>query len=116
MSANLAYFIGRIFWNRIIKEKSKIWFFNNLSSKTNNKPFLTVLSARLLFVPFDLTNYWSWILKINWKSYFLATFIWTTPWFIIFVLAWSAFHNTEITKISDLLKNINLDLLYIYLV
>jgi len=112
MSANLAYSLWKIYWNKVIKS-DEIGFLSNLSQKANNKPFITVLLARILFLPFDLTNYWSWFLKIRWKSYFLATFVWIIPWLAIFILAWASFYHKEVVSFSDFTQNVDVKYLYI---
>lgn len=81
-SANFAYSIGRYF--------GKDWHLeNSLLGKwvtaLREKPFESVLFMRLFYVPFDLTNYGSGILKIPWVSYALATVIGILPGLTTFV-------------------------------
>ena len=57
---------------------------------------------RLFYVPFDLTNYGSGILKIRWSSYFTATMIGIIPGLTTFVALGVAidldkFHTDGIT-------------------
>jgi uncharacterized membrane protein YdjX (TVP38/TMEM64 family) len=46
--------------------------------------------TRLLFFPFDIVNYISWILKVKWRWFFLWTVIGIIPWALIFIIAWAS--------------------------
>lgn len=81
-SANFAYWIGRFFGKDMKLEDSII---GNWVEALRERPFGTVLFMRLFYVPFDLTNYGSGILKINWPSYFIATLIGIMPGLTTFV-------------------------------
>ena len=81
-SANLAYWIGRFFGKGLKLEDSII---GNWVEALRKRPFGTVLFMRLFYVPFDLTNYGSGILKIKWSSYFTATLIGIMPGLTTFV-------------------------------
>jgi pyruvate/2-oxoglutarate dehydrogenase complex dihydrolipoamide dehydrogenase (E3) component/uncharacterized membrane protein YdjX (TVP38/TMEM64 family) len=81
-SANFAYWIGRFFGKDMKLEDSLI---GNWVESLRARPFGTVLFMRLFYVPFDLTNYGSGILKINWPSYFTATLIGIMPGLTTFV-------------------------------
>ncbi len=81
-SANFAYWIGRFFGHDIKLEDSVI---GNWVEALRSRPFGTVLFMRLFYVPFDLTNYGSGILKIKWSSYFTATLIGIIPGLTTFV-------------------------------
>lgn len=81
-SANFAYWIGRFFGKDMKFEDSLI---GNWVEALRARPFGTVLFMRLFYVPFDLTNYGSGILKINWSSYFTATLIGIMPGITTFV-------------------------------
>lgn len=81
-SANFAYWIGRFFGKDMKLEDSII---GNWVEALRARPFGTVLFMRLFYVPFDLTNYGSGILKIKWPSYFTATLIGIMPGLTTFV-------------------------------
>jgi len=81
-SANFAYWIGRFFGKDMKLENSIL---GNWVEALRARPFGTVLFMRLFYVPFDLTNYGSGILKINWRSYFTATLIGIMPGVTTFV-------------------------------
>ncbi len=82
LSANFAYWIGRYFGNDFKLEKTAI---GKWVEALRKKPFESVLFMRLFYVPFDLTNYGSGILKIKWSSYFTATLIGIVPGLTTFV-------------------------------
>jgi uncharacterized membrane protein YdjX (TVP38/TMEM64 family) len=52
---------------------------NNLKNKCDESPFMTILMTRLLFFPYDLVNIASGVLKIDFKSFNLATLIGIIP-------------------------------------
>lgn len=81
-SANFAYWIGRFFGKDLKLEDSII---GNWVEALRKQPFGTVLFMRLFYVPFDLTNYGSGILKVPWVSYALATVIGIMPGLTTFV-------------------------------
>ncbi|MEM9336862.1 MAG: FAD-dependent oxidoreductase [Patescibacteria group bacterium] len=86
-SANFAYWIGRFFGKGLKLEDSII---GNWVEALRKRPFESVLFMRLFYVPFDLTNYGSGILKIKWSSYFIATLIGIMPGLTTFVALGSA--------------------------
>jgi len=91
-SANFAYWIGRFFGKDMKLEDSII---GNWVEALRARSFGTVLFMRLFYVPFDLTNYGSGILKINWPSYFFATLIGIMPGLTTFVALGSAIDLEE---------------------
>lgn len=82
-SANFAYWIGRFFGNDLKLEDTAI---GNWVEALRKRSFETVLLMRLFYVPFDLTNYGSGIVKARWREYFLATLIGIMPGLTVFVL------------------------------
>ncbi|MFT5036957.1 MAG: pyruvate/2-oxoglutarate dehydrogenase complex dihydrolipoamide dehydrogenase (E3) component [Candidatus Azotimanducaceae bacterium] len=90
MSANFAYWIGRFFGKDVKLEDS---FIGNWVSALRKRPFESVLFMRLFYVPFDLTNYGSGILRVKWRSYFLATLIGIMPGLTVFVSLGAAFEG-----------------------
>ena len=91
-SANFAYWIGRFFGKDMKLENSIL---GNWVEALRARPFGTVLFMRLFYVPFDLTNYGSGILKINWRSYFTATLIGIMPGVTTFVALGAALDLEE---------------------
>ena len=81
-SANFAYWIGRFFGKDFKLEHTII---GRWVQALRNHSFGAVLFMRLFYVPFDLTNYGSGILKAKWGSYALATLIGIMPGLVTFV-------------------------------
>ena len=111
LSASFAYFLGKIFWKKIIKPESNNGVIDDIRNKANEAPFMTILMARLLFFPFDLVNYISWFLRIKYKWFVFATLLWIIPGASVFILAWSAFHTKQIESFSDAIKDIDTNML-----
>jgi len=91
-SANFAYWIGRFFGKDMKLEDSIL---GNWVEELRARPFGTVLFMRLFYLPFDLTNYGSGILKIKWSSYFTATLIGIMPGLTTFVALGAALDLEE---------------------
>jgi uncharacterized membrane protein YdjX (TVP38/TMEM64 family) len=81
-SANFAYWIGRFFGKDLRLEDSLI---GNWVESLRKNGFETVLLMRLFYVPFDLTNYGSGIMRVKWNKYALATLIGIMPGLTTFV-------------------------------
>ena len=111
LSAILAYFLWNIFGKKFVSWESS-WVIEDIKNRANKNPFTTILMTRFLFLPFDIVNYVSWFLKIRFKSFISATIIWIIPWAAVFILAWSAFHNQELESLWDIIKNIDIKMLY----
>ncbi|HMO77812.1 MAG TPA: FAD-dependent oxidoreductase [Candidatus Paceibacterota bacterium] len=75
LSAALAYFIGRFFSNK--KEAGGNSFLGRFSELSQKNTFLTVLTMRLTFFPFDVVNYGAGLLRLPFVPYLLATIIGT---------------------------------------
>lgn len=109
-SALFAYMLGWIFWKSILWPEW-VGLLGSLQKKLNTSPFISVLTARFLFFPFDLTNYAFGFLKVKLSAYTLATFLWIIPGMSIFILAGSAFYNSEITSLSDTISSVDTTML-----
>jgi len=90
MSANLAFFMGRYFGRSFVAEKEK-GFIKKVDAKIRENGFMTVLLMRLLYFPFDLTNYGCGLTSVKHKDYFWATVIGIMPGLTTFVLLGSSF-------------------------
>lgn len=111
MSAIFAYFLWNVFGKKLLTwEESGL--ISTLRSKVNKEPFMSILTARFLFFPFDLTNYISGFLKVKFPSYVAATALGIIPGMSVFILAGAAFHNKELTSLSDAISNIDITMLY----
>jgi len=85
LSANVAFIIGRYFGQDLL-ERHRSGRFHSLISKMEKEGFMTVLLMRLLYFPFDFTNYLSGTTRIKWSQYAVATFIGILPGLTTFVL------------------------------
>jgi uncharacterized membrane protein YdjX (TVP38/TMEM64 family) len=85
LSANVAFFIGRYFGQDLL-ERHRSGKFHSLISRMEKDGFMTVLLMRLLYFPFDFTNYLSGTTRIKWSQYAIATFVGIIPGLTTFVL------------------------------
>ena len=90
LSANFAYWVGRFFGGDV---KLPEGIAKHLRSRAQENSFETVLIARFIYLPFDLTNFASGVLKVRWSSYFFATLIGIMPGLVTFVLIGASFEN-----------------------
>lgn len=75
LSATLAYFVGRFFSkNKSTASTSRL---GRLVEAGQKNPFLSVLTMRLTFMPFDVVNYGAGLLKLPFLPYLGATILGT---------------------------------------
>ncbi len=87
LSATVAYVVGHFFGEGLIKE-AKAGDSNlvqRYAERMRKNSFETILIMRFIFLPYDLVNYLAGILRINWKSFILATVLGSIPGTIAFV-------------------------------
>lgn len=75
LSATLAYIIGRYFGSAKVPGTRSL--FSRFASACRTKPFMTILTIRLLYLPFDAVNYGAGFLRIPYIPYIVATFVGT---------------------------------------
>lgn len=87
ISAMLAYLIGRYFGQGLLKEDqgSSTNLLQRYASRLRLNSFETVMIMRFIFLPYDLVNYLCGFLRINWRSFLLATALGSIPGTIAFV-------------------------------
>lgn len=112
ISADFFYILWRIFWKKMLHEEGT-GLISSLKSKSDQSPFMAILMTRLLFLPYDLINIASWVLKVDFKAFNLATLIGIIPGSAVFVYAGTAFYGQEITSFSDIWENIDISTLFI---
>ena len=112
-SCLFSYGVGRGTWWHFFENISPGKRIEKIQSKILSDTFFTVCMMRLLFFPFDLTNYICWVFKISITPYFWATMIAGIPGVFIFVLAGAAFYGQEISSLSQVSQNINYNYLYL---
>ncbi len=87
LSAMVAYSIGRFFGGGWVGDPGGVGPVQRYADRMRANSFVTVMTMRLLFVPFDLVNYLAGLLRIDWQAFLLATIIGSIPGTIAFVLA-----------------------------
>lgn len=85
IGASLAYLIGRFFARDTLSE-SKESGVGRYIKRLRENSFETVFIMRLIFLPYDLVNYLSGFLKINYGAFILATILGSLPGTISFAL------------------------------
>lgn len=84
--AMIAYTIGRFFGGDIIDDENETSVLQKYGARMRQSSFNTVFIMRLLFLPYDLVNYMSGFLRIDWKAFLLATILGSIPGTISFAL------------------------------
>lgn len=92
MSANLAFFVGRLFGKDLIPKESQ-GFLARWKNKLAANSFISVMIMRLIYLPFDMVNYGCGLLNVQWRAYFLATLIGIMPGLITFVSFGASIEN-----------------------
>lgn len=100
-SAAFGYLLGKFFGKNILSD-SFLDKFAYLKKKMREESFLTLLSLRLIFTPFDPLSYVSWFFKAEFRWYMWWTLIGTIPSVMIFIFAWAGIKNIESFKLKDL--------------
>lgn len=75
LSATLAYSIGRFFGSK--KNPVNATLFGRFTEACRSNPFTTILTMRLIFLPYDGVNFGAGLLRIPYVPYILATIIGT---------------------------------------
>ncbi|MEM8532857.1 MAG: TVP38/TMEM64 family protein [Chloroflexota bacterium] len=86
-SATVAYFLGRFLGKGLIDETQSTGIVQRYAERMRNNSFETILIMRFIYLPYDLVNYLGGILRIDYKSFILATILGSIPGTITFVLA-----------------------------
>ena len=95
-SAMIAYGVGRYFGEGLISEdEGQSGWIQYYTQRLRQNSFETVLIMRLIFLPYDFVNYLCGFLKINWKSYLLATILGSLPGTIAITLFGSSLDISE---------------------
>lgn len=102
MSANIAYVMGRVFGKSLFRNAAWIESFRERIGKDL---FRNLLIARFIFLPFDMTNYASGILRLRWKTYAITTALGIIPGVLVFVLAGASVDMAQF--VADLKISIN---------
>lgn len=86
-SAMVAYVVGRYFGKGLLSdEEESEGIIKRYAKRMRENSFETVMIMRFIFLPYDLVNYLSGFLRIDWKAYLLASALGSIPGTIAFVL------------------------------
>lgn len=96
LSAALAYFIGRFFSKK--SEDTGNSLLGKYVKLSQENPFLTILTLRLTFFPFDVVNYGAGLLRLPFLPYLLATIIGTVLGIATFVAVGASVSVEEFAK------------------
>jgi uncharacterized membrane protein YdjX (TVP38/TMEM64 family) len=94
-SAMVTFFIGWFFGQDLLDDGENAGLIQRYAQRMRDNSFETVLIMRLIFLPYDVVNYASGFLKINWKAFLLATAIGSVPGTISFVLLGASFGTLD---------------------
>ncbi len=94
-SAMVAYTVGRFFGKGLLDSDEGSNLLERFSGRIRENSFESVLVMRLIFLPYDLVNYLSGFLRIDWKAFLLATIIGSIPGTISFVLLGASFGTVD---------------------
>lgn len=106
-SVAFSYYFWKISWWKILSIWESFKRIQKIEKALRTNTFLYMLRLRLIWFPFDLLNYISWILKIPFKPYFFGTMLWVFPYNIAFLSAWVAFHWENIQSFSDVSSEVS---------
>lgn len=94
-SAMVTFGIGWFLGEDVLQDEDKSGVIQKYTRRMRENSFETVLIMRLIFLPYDLVNYVSGFLKINWKAFLLATAVGSVPGTISFVLLGASFGTLD---------------------
>lgn len=88
-SATVAYFLGQFLGQGVLSsdKSDSSGLIQRYADRMRNNSFETILIMRFIFLPYDLVNYLAGFLRINYKSFILATILGSIPGTFTFVLA-----------------------------
>ncbi len=106
-SAMIAYGVGRLLGRApgttdMTADDATTSFVRRWSNRMRDNSFETVLIMRLLFLPYDLVNYVSGILRLHWMPFLLATALGSLPGTVSFVLL-----GSSIDRVDDGIRGID---------
>lgn len=105
-SALIAYLIGRFFGQDVLREDDSDGVIERYARRLRQNSFETVLIMRFIYLPYDLVNYVSGLLRINWRAFILATALGSIPGTIFFTFFGASFENLD-RALSGQLPDLN---------
>lgn len=85
-SALVGYVLGRYFGEGIVNFREAGGMLQRYVGRMQANSFETILVLRFTFLPYDLVNYVAGLLRIDWRTFLLATALGSVPGTISFVL------------------------------
>lgn len=107
LSATVAYVIGRYFGNGILDNQQTGGLIQRYALRLRQRSFETVLIMRLVLLPFDFVNYLCGFLRINYRSYVVASVVGSFPGTVGFVLFGASVDNIERLLLKGELPGLN---------
>lgn len=97
-SALISFGIGRFFGNGLIgqRDTAREHLVQRYANRLRRNGFLTVLTMRLILLPFDVVNYLAALVAVDWKAFTLATAIGALPSTIAFVTFGAAIDLSQV--------------------
>lgn len=103
LSATFAYFIGRFFGSKNTAPTTSL--FGRFTEACRSNPFTTILTMRLIFLPYDGVNFGAGLLKVPYIPYIIATIIGTLLGIATFVSIGASL-SVEEFRVSGLNTNV----------
>ena len=102
-SAMIGYVIGRYLGERVaVNEGQSQEVMQRYAENMRQHPFESVLTMRILYLPYDLVSYLAGGLQIEWQPFLLATVLGSLPGTISFVLLGASVEGNLISGIPTL--------------
>jgi len=111
-STMFSYGVWYMTWGKLLQDVpwvSKIW---KLKKRLQKDPFHTAIFTRIIFLPFDLTNYLAGTFFVPFWKYVWGTTLWVLPVTFSIVLIGAAFHGKDISSLWEIQKNIDITYLF----
>lgn len=104
-SAMVTFGIGWFFGQNMFDNGEGTGIIQRYTQRMRENSFETVLIMRLIFLPYDLVNYASGFLKINWQAFLVATAVGSVPGTVSFVLLGASFGTLDELLAGDVRLN-----------
>lgn len=104
-SAMVSFGVGWFLGKDLLDDGEGSSLMQRYARRMRENSFETVLIMRLIFLPYDLVNYASGILKINWRAFLIATALGSVPGTVSFVLFGASFGTLDELLTGDVSLN-----------
>jgi len=97
--ASLAYFVGKVLGGNFFgDEASEQGVIQTYANRMRNNSFETIMTMRLIALPYDLVNYLAGFLKVDFKAFLFATIVGSIPGTLAFTLAGASVEELSLTS------------------